>query len=213
MPKSSIAPSEANPDAAQMIVDAAARLAALRPWYKIALTDIAAEAGVGLDELSRLYPSRCMLLGALIERIDRTALAQKTDPVESSRERLFEALMARFDALRPYRQPLRDAAAALSPRRLGLERLDAAPAGLIALLHLPRAMAWTLEAAGIAVTGVKGLARTKLLGLAYLAVFRVWLEDDSVDLGKTMAALDRALHSIEPWLALSPAAAPKESAA
>jgi hypothetical protein len=39
-----------------------------------------------------------------------------------------------------------------------------------------------------------------VLGTAYLAAFRVWLDDDSVDLARTMASLDKALKRALPLL-------------
>jgi hypothetical protein len=56
-----------------------------------------------------------------------------------------------------------------------------------------------------------------VLAVAYLAAFSVFLEDDSADLTRTMAALDRALRRAEPLLGLPRAVeaepAPPEDAA
>jgi hypothetical protein len=41
------------------------------------------------------------------------------------------------------------------------------------------------------------MLRVKGLALAYLWTFRVFLDDDGEDLGRTMAALDRALARCE----------------
>ncbi len=43
------------------------------------------------------------------------------------------------------------------------------------------------------------LARTKGLALIYFNAFRVWLDDDTPDMARTMAALDRGLARAE-WL-------------
>jgi len=58
-------------------------------------------------------------------------------------------------------------------------------------------MAWMLEAAGLGAGGLAGLARAKGLTAVWLATIRAWADDDSVDLGPTMAALDRALDRAE----------------
>ena len=54
-----------------------------------------------------------------------------------------------------------------------------------------------LEAAGISASGPFGLLRTKGLLAVWLAALRVWLADDSNDLSRTMAALDRYLRRAE----------------
>jgi hypothetical protein len=69
---------------------------------------------------------------------------------------------------------------------------------------LVRSMAWMLEAAGVGDGSWRGAARAHLLAALYLAVMRVWLNDESADMMKTMAALDRRLRNAESWLGLVP---------
>jgi len=67
--------------------------------------------------------------------------------------------------------------------------------GLAALLapHVALSMRWMLDAAEVEADG--GLKRLLALGLigVWLGAVRAWAEDDSEDLGHTMAALDRLL--------------------
>ncbi len=63
-------------------------------------------------------------------------------------------------------------------------------------------MAWMLEAAGLSSAGIRGRFRVRALAVLYLCVLRVFVRDDSEDLAKTMAALDRRLRQAEPWLGL-----------
>jgi hypothetical protein len=99
--------------------------------------------------------------------------------------------MRRFDALRPHRDAL---------EVLGRE-LVADPVAALALgAALLRSMAWMLEAADIAINGLRGAVAVKLTAGAYAATLRVWLRDDTPDLAPTMAALDRRLRAIERWL-------------
>nr|MBC8158924.1 TetR family transcriptional regulator [Alphaproteobacteria bacterium] len=56
-----------------------------------------------------------------------------------------------------------------------------------------RSMAWMLEAAGLPSGGISGAARAAGLGALYANAVRVWLRDDTPDMAKTMAALDRGL--------------------
>jgi len=103
----------------------------------------------------------------------------------------FEVLMRRFDALQPYRKAL--ASILLAQTR--------DPAGALAgLAALQRSMTWMLEAAGLEAEGLRGLARARGLTLLYLATLRTWLRDESLDLAKTMAALDGYLRRLEALL-------------
>lgn len=179
------------------------RLAAERPWSEIPLADIAAASGTTLIELYRVFPSKPAILAALARQADAAVLGQPVDLGDLPRDRLFDALMRRFDALRPSRPALKRIAG-----ELGRLRLDALPA----LAALPRSMAWMLEAAGIPASGLRGALRARVLGFAYLSTFRTFLEDDSADLARTMAALDRALRRAEPLLGL-PGGAPDAPAA
>ena len=65
---------------------------------------------------------------------------------------------------------------------------------------LARSMAWMLEAGGAPAHRPVDLLRVKLLAGIHLSVMRVWLRDDSEDLGRTMASLDKALKRWAPML-------------
>ncbi|HLZ68131.1 MAG TPA: TetR family transcriptional regulator [Aliidongia sp.] len=175
------------------IINAALALAADRPWSGLALADIATAAGIGLIDLYRTFRSKAAILGAFSRRIDAATIELPADADATARDRLFEVLMRRFDLLAPYKPGLRGLA-----REACRARLDVLPLAC----HLPRSLRWMLEASGVSTSGLKGRVRVKLLGLAYLSTVRVWLEDDSEDLAKTMAALDRALRRAEPFMRL-----------
>jgi AcrR family transcriptional regulator len=178
------------------ILDAALRLAARDGWRAAALARVAAEAEVGLPALYALFPSKPALLVGLLRRVDRTVLAGTTPaPSDGSpRDRLFDVVMRRFDALQAHRAGLAAIVAA------GVD-----PLGRLALIGpLRRSMAWMLEAAGIASDGWAGRLRVAGLAVVYARAYRVWLGDDSADLGKTMAALDSGLARAERWVSALP---------
>ncbi len=178
-------------DLATRAIAAAMRLAAEQGWGKVSLNAVAAACGVSLAELYRRYPSRTAILAALARQADAAVLegTSAADAKESPRDRLFDVMMRRYDALKPYREGIAAVVAA-------------APADPLALVCLcgqaRRSMAWMLEAAGIPSGGPLGILKAKALGLIHLSVLRVWLNDDSEDLAKTMAALDKALRRVEP---------------
>ncbi len=175
------------------MVDAALALAAERPWQEISLREIAEASGLPLAEAYRCGASKQAILEAFLRRTDAAVLAEGAMEAEegSARDRVFDILMRRFDALQPHRKAL--ASILLAQTR------DPVSA-LASLAALQRSMTWMLEAAGLEADGLRGLARTRGLTLLYLATLRTWLRDESLDLAKTMAALDGYLRRVEALL-------------
>src|ERR1700742_109328 len=96
-------------DIAETIAGAAVLAAAERGWRGLTLGDAATEAGVSLAELSRCYSCRAEILDGFERMIDRQMLAGAAagDVDDKQRDRLFDVIMERFDALLPYRDGLR----------------------------------------------------------------------------------------------------------
>lgn len=176
-------------DAAQGIIDAALALARTQAWRSVSLSDIADQAGVSLAQVYATFPSKSAIIGGFMKRIDRQVLdGGAVDATDPTRDRLFEVLMRRFDALAPHKE----AVAAI------LGGMCAEP--VAALVQVPRvlgSMAWMLEAAHLPAEGLLGLVRMEGLALIYANALRVWLTDDTPDMAKTMAALDQGLRRAE----------------
>src|SRR5436305_12533747 len=90
------------------IIDALMELAAERRWEDISLSDIALRAGMSLADFRDHFPSKGAVLAGFARRIDRIVLEGTTTDLagESAKERLFDVLMRRIDALKPYRDAL-----------------------------------------------------------------------------------------------------------
>lgn len=173
------------------VIDAVIKLVLVEGWVRLTMSRIAQTTGISLAELYALFPSKNALLAAFFQRIDAVmarALDPKADPEASARDRLFEVVMARFDALLPYKESVR--------RIVGEARFD--PAGLVCAAPIfRRSLSWMLECAGLSSSGLRGAVRLKGLAAIYAYTFAVWLQDDSEDMTKTMAALDRRLAHAE----------------
>ena len=174
------------------IIDAMLAGIARQGWRRLSLADIAVGAGVPVLGVYRLYQSKVAVLCGFFRRIDEAVLAipLETATDERPRDRIFDLLMRRFDALSPHRAALERLS-----RDLPLDPVAALAAGA----RLLRSMRWMLEAAGIPGEGLAGTLAVKLTAAAYMATMRTWLPDESPDLAPTMAALDRRLRGIERW--------------
>ena len=158
--------------------DALLKLAADRPWREISLRDIAREAGLPLADLYAQAASKLAVLAALSGAMDQAALATGADS-EDVHDRLFDATMARVEAMQPHRAALIAMARGLADER-----------GQSALLaHLPRTARAILEGAGLDATPPRRLAMTAL----WMRVVQVWRDDEGA-LNRTMAEIDKDLR-------------------
>jgi ubiquinone biosynthesis protein COQ9 len=171
----------------QALITAAFALAATDGWQSVSVAAAARGGGLTLDQARARFPSRNAILMRFGRLADQMAIAgAATDG--TARERLFDIVMRRFDALQSHRAGIRALIRSLATHpdlALGLG------------LATQGSMAWMLEAAGISATGLRGVLRVQGLMAVWLYTLRAWDRDDSADLSGTMAALDRALGRAE----------------
>jgi AcrR family transcriptional regulator len=174
----------------EAIVEALLALLSERELDRIALTDIAETAGVPLAAVHEAYGSRLAIWEAFATRIDQEVLGETFADMaeEAPRERLFDVMMRRLDALRPHRPALenlmraarRDPLLALSLNRLAM-----------------RSHEWMLAAAGIRAVGLPGRMLVQGSVVTFARVLRVFLDEEDPGMPRTMAALDRELRRAE----------------
>lgn len=186
------------PDAATRLTDAALRLAALQGWSDTTMAEIAEAAEVPLAEARRTFASKQALLAAFFARIDEAMLRGLDGEAaeEPVRDRLFDLIMRRFDAMGPYKDGIR-----------AITREQARdPAALFCLAAGPmrRSIDWMLAGARVRPWGPLQPMQRKGVGLIFLSAMRAWFRDDSVDLAKTMAAVDRGLARADSVLRMLP---------
>ncbi|MDI4665222.1 TetR/AcrR family transcriptional regulator [Xanthobacter autotrophicus] len=166
-------------------------LVAERPFARIALGDVAERCGVSLAEMRASFASTWDLLAAFFRATDRHVLAEGGPDAEDfagegPKERLFEVLMRRLDALEPHKEAVRSLR--------GSARRD--PVLALHLLRLSEAsQRWMLASAGIDCAGLAGSLWAKGLAVLFARVLDVWLDDEDPGLARTMAALDRELQT------------------
>ena len=176
----------------ERIVAAFMGLLAENPFEQIGLADVAARAEISLSALREEFGSLLAILGAHVKEIDRIVL-DGVDPdlaEEPARERLFDVLMRRLEALTPYR------AAICSLTRSAMRN----PGLAFALNGIAvGSQRWMLTAANINTAGTKGVLRAQGLAVLFACVLRVFAEDDDPNLSRTMAELDRELGRGQRW--------------
>jgi len=170
----------------ERIIAAFLTLLAEKPIEQIGLAEIATAAGVSLAQLRGEFASALAIYATHIKAIDRAVLAADLSDMvdEPPRERLFDVLMRRLEAMAPHREAVRSL----------LRSVTRNPPLALALNGLAvRSQQWMLTAAGINASGPRGMMRAQGLALLFGSVLRAWSRDDDPGLSRTMAALDRAL--------------------
>jgi len=169
------------------IIDAALSCALEVGWGNVSLKMIAAAADTSLGKVYANYPSKTAIVVAIMDETT-SAVIDSSEPstlAEPPHDRLLDTLMRCFDAME-----VNKAAIASILREIILD-----PFGALSLApRFLNGMSWTLEAAGISTNGLAGKFRVKGLAAIYLAALRIWIDDDTPDLAKTMAFLDRRLR-------------------
>lgn len=175
------------------LIDALFDALATTPWNDVHLSALAASADIALVDLPDIAAGKLDIIAAFARQVDREVLEAVDEDLadEPARERLFDVLMARFDALTDKKAGLRqlmtdvrrDPVLALELNRIAV-----------------RSQSWMLVGAGINPDGLMGAARVQGAVLAFSHVMRTWLNDDDEGLAATMAELDKTLRRGEEQL-------------
>ncbi len=156
-----------------------------KSWDKLTLDDVLDKK----NKKQKIINTKNDLLTNINKYVDNL-LIEKTKNIDSSstKDMLFEVLMARFDILQENR---------ISFIKM-FEALKKSPKKILKLFpSLLESMIVTAELAKFNVNGVKGAIRLKGLFLVYLITFYSWIDDHTFSLEKTMNALDKNLDQVE----------------
>ena len=172
------------------MIEAALNLAAEKSWSDVTLADIAWKADLSPVDVREYFDEKSCVLAAYGRLLDRKIIEADlvSDEALSEREKLFDLLMERFDILNENRESVISILSSMKgdPKQ-----------AILGLPHLGNSMGRMLEAAGIDTGGVCGAVKVSGLVGVYLWTLRTWKDDDSPDMGKTMAALDKSLDRAE----------------
>lgn len=161
---------------------------AAKGWAAFKHSDVARRCKIKTADTEKEFPEKVDFLKGLAEYIDcKTSAAIGNDDFsvdESPRDRLFAVMMERFDVL----QDNRDGIVAIL-KGLRKEPRDAAKS----LPHLGDSMKTMLELAGVE----SSLLQVIGLTVIYVATLCSWVNDETPDMTKTMATLDKRLQQAE----------------
>ncbi len=178
-----------DPDIRRSLAEAALARAAAKPWAGVTLHEL---AGLAHRPVADFYPlSPADAFDCLDEYFDRAAAADMSAPDASAspRDRLFDAVMRRFEAMEPHR-------AAILAIDKAQERDPLAPAA--SFVRTLRSARWLLALAASEGEGAaSSAARAQSLALVLGETRRAWTSDTGGEFAKTMAALDRGLRRSE----------------
>lgn len=167
---------------------AALTLAASTPWRDVTLLRLAHAAN---RPISDFYgASLGEAVDCVEEAFDRAIgdNLEALDAGQSVRDRLFELIMRRFEAMEPHR-------AAVTAMEVGADRDPT----LMAAAHQRhvRCARWVLALSGLEADGMTGQARAQGLGVIIGQARMAWRGDDAGDFAKTMSSLDKNLRRAE----------------
>ncbi|MCX2725887.1 TetR/AcrR family transcriptional regulator [Roseibium salinum] len=170
----------------QKILQTFLDLLSAHPYEDVSLPLIAEAAKVKLSDMRSAYASKLALVEAFAEKIDTSVLDERDESMEDQppRDRLFDVLMTRIDALSQHKEAVRSLhRAARNDPALALDfnRVEV------------RSQKWMLIAAGIDVSGVKAAVVAQCLAVSFARVVDVWLDEADEGMPRTMARLDREL--------------------
>ncbi|TVQ82343.1 MAG: hypothetical protein EA357_09845 [Micavibrio sp.] len=183
----------------QKILQAALDFAEDGRWPEASLDALAVAAGLAAAEAAEIFSCREEIVSAVLQDIDDRMAAEDFgfNPARDGvKDRLFEVIMLRLDLLNENREAM----------RVLLKDLTASPAAALqhksAFCHTMRLI---FEKADIDFSAVwQEEAAVPALAAAYMATLASWRHDDSADMAKTMAALDRNLSRMMRFLAVFP---------
>ena len=156
-----------------------------KSWNKLSIEDVLNNTNKKKINLS----TKIDLLKNINRYVDSLLIGKmKSLENSSTKDMLFEVLMARFDILQKNRQSFIKI----------YDGLKKSPQHFVNLLpSFLESMIVTAELAKFNVNGLKGSIRLKGLTLVYFTTFFLWLDDKTASLEKTMTGLDNNLDQAE----------------
>lgn len=158
-------------------------------WDRLTMETLAKKLALTPVQLYHVFPTRCELLKGIVHFMDdkMIKLYQEGEANLPLQEKLFDIIMCRFEVMEPYKKSLKNIIFAIWRDPLSF------PEGILSGLQ---SMTLILKTVDVPVDGIKGRLNIKILSLFYLYALKFWFEDESQDMAKTLAHVDKGLKNI-----------------
>lgn len=178
---------------ADTLLDTALELAESQGWEAVRLHQVAARAGLELNDIRRHFHEKDALIDAWFDRADAAALSLAAGgelDALAPRARLFRLIMAWLDALAPHHRVTREMIwSKCEPGHIHIQ--------IPAILRISRTVQWLREGAGLTDTGVARAVAESAVTAIYLATFLCWLGEEDAGFPRTRRLLDSLLAPAE----------------
>ena len=160
-------------------------------WNDFSLEKLAKEKSIKMEDLNFFFKDETKLIESFSEMIDEQVI-KEVDLNEfnenSVKDNIFELIMIRFEKLSPYKKSL----------DILLKQLRSKPKTLKKLAKkIFNSLDLFLEISNAKSNYVFDFLKLNIMFIIYGYTFKIWLEDDSEDMGKTMAEVDKWLSEAE----------------
>mgnify|MGYP001492003495 FL=1 len=160
-------------------------------WNDFSLEKLAKEESIKIEDLIFFFKDETKLIESFSEMIDEQVI-KEVDLNEfnqnSVKDNIFELIMIRFEMLSPYKKSL----------DILLKQLKYEPKTLKKLTKkIFNSLDLFLEISNAKSNYVFDFLKLNIMFIIYGYTFKIWLEDDSEDMGKTMAEVDKWLSEAE----------------
>ena len=160
-------------------------------WSYFSLKSLAKENKSDLESIKIFFKNKSEFLESFSEMIDNKVLAS-IDKDEfnknSIKDNLFELIMLRFENLNHYKTGLKILLSDLKKSPVELKKI---------MKKVFDSMDLFLEIANVKNNYLMDFIKVNIIFIIYSYVFNVWLDDQSSEMSKTMAELDKWLSKAE----------------
>lgn len=162
-----------------------------RAIESLSVKQLAEAAGVNVEEALGAFASPLEIADDYFANFkNETLQTYQATGEESVRDRLFELTMMIFDTFGTHKPAIKS-----------IERYLLRNPSLLKARHndIQEMFRTLLALAGVRVKGLRGNIRLQVFMVIFARVYHVWKQDETIDMAKTMAELDKRLNQAEKW--------------
>ena len=160
-------------------------------WEEFSFKKLANEKKIDVSKINQFFGSKKQLLKEFSKMIDLRVEKEfdfKSLEDSSTKDNLFELIMLRLDYMQPYKNSLKKIIVSISRSPSMLKSVSE---------NVSDSLDFYLELTKAYDSSYFDLFKKKTILLIYSYIFKVWLDDNSEELSRTMSELDKVLSLSE----------------